>query len=50
MQGAHVKSVYTTIGGGSAGGDPFANFGTAEARKATLTILLTRAATGRASR
>ncbi|MDB5945519.1 MAG: transporter, partial [Ramlibacter sp.] len=37
---AHVKSVYTTIGGGSAGTDPFANTGAAEARKATLTILL----------
>jgi multidrug efflux pump subunit AcrB len=37
----HVKSVYTTIGGGSAGGDPFAPQGTAEVRKATLTILLT---------
>ncbi len=36
----HVKSVYTTIGGGSAGGDPFAPQGAAEARKATLTILL----------
>jgi multidrug efflux pump subunit AcrB len=36
----HVKSVYTTIGGGSAGGDPFAMSGAAEARKATLTILL----------
>ncbi len=36
----HVKSVYTTIGGGSAGTDPFANVGAAEARKATLTILL----------
>lgn len=36
----HVKSVYTTIGGGSAGGDPFANTGAAEARKATLTVLL----------
>jgi multidrug efflux pump subunit AcrB len=36
----HVKSVYTTIGGGSAGGDPFANAGAAEARKATLTVLL----------
>ena len=36
----HVKSVYTTIGAGSAGGDPFANTGAAEARKATLTILL----------
>ena len=37
----HVKSVYTTIGGGSAGTDPFAPGGAAEARKATLTILLT---------
>jgi multidrug efflux pump subunit AcrB len=36
----HVKSVYTTIGGGSAGGDPFAMAGNAETRKATLTILL----------
>jgi multidrug efflux pump subunit AcrB len=38
---AHVKSVYTTIGGGAAGTDPFAPGGAAEARKATLTILLT---------
>jgi multidrug efflux pump subunit AcrB len=36
----HVQSVYTTIGGGSAGGDPFAPQGAAEPRKATLTILL----------
>jgi hydrophobe/amphiphile efflux-1 (HAE1) family protein len=36
----HVKSVYTTIGGGSAGTDPFAPSGAAEARKATLTVLL----------
>jgi len=36
----HVQSVYTTIGGGSAGGDPFAPAGAAEARKATLTIQL----------
>ncbi len=36
----HVQSIYTTIGGGSAGGDPFAPAGAAEARKATLTILL----------
>ena len=36
----HVKSVYTTIGAGSAGSDPFAPSGAAEARKATLTILL----------
>jgi multidrug efflux pump subunit AcrB len=38
---AHVKSVYTTIGGGAAGSDPFAPGGAAETRKATLTILLT---------
>ncbi len=37
----HVKSVYTTIGGGAAGSDPFAPGGAAETRKATLTILLT---------
>ncbi|NMM07880.1 efflux RND transporter permease subunit [Polaromonas sp.] len=37
----HVRSVYTTIGGGSAGGDPFAMAGAAETRKATLTVLLT---------
>ncbi len=40
MKIAHVKSVYTTVAGGSAGGDPFANFGTPETRKATLTIKL----------
>ncbi len=40
MKVDHVKTVYTTIGGGSAGGDPFANAGAAEARKATLTVLL----------
>ncbi|WP_439519028.1 efflux RND transporter permease subunit [Hydrogenophaga sp.] len=36
----HVKSVYTTIGSGSAGTDPFAPQGTAESRKAALTIQL----------
>ena len=36
----HVKSVYTTVGGGAAGGDPFALTGAAESRKATLTVLL----------
>jgi multidrug efflux pump subunit AcrB len=36
----HVKSVYTTIGGGAAGTDPFAGEGAAETRKATLTLLL----------
>ncbi|MGD9945821.1 MAG: efflux RND transporter permease subunit, partial [Burkholderiaceae bacterium] len=37
----HVKLVYTAIGGGSAGGDPFAPAGAPEVRKATLTINLT---------
>lgn len=37
---AHVKSVYTTIGGGTAGSDPFAGGSNAETRKATLTITL----------
>ena len=37
----HVRSIYTTIGGGSAGTDPFAGAGTVETRKATLTVLLT---------
>ena len=36
-----IQSVYTTIGGGSAGSDPFASSGAAELRKATLTIQLT---------
>ncbi|GAB4214278.1 MAG: efflux RND transporter permease subunit [Rhodoferax sp.] len=36
----HVKSVYTTIGAGAAGSDPFAPPGTLEVRKATLTVLL----------
>ncbi len=37
----HVKTVYTTIGGGASGSDPFAPQGAAEVRKATLTINLT---------
>jgi multidrug efflux pump subunit AcrB len=36
----YVKSVYTTIGGGSAGTDPFAGAQGSEVRKATLTITL----------
>jgi multidrug efflux pump subunit AcrB len=36
----HVNSVYTTVGGGAAGSDPFAGGGSAEARKSTLTIQL----------
>jgi multidrug efflux pump subunit AcrB len=38
---AHVKMVYTAIGGGAAGSDPFAMGGAAEARKATLTLNMT---------
>ena len=41
MRVEHVKSAYTTIGGGSAGTDPFAAQGLAEVRKATLTVQLT---------
>jgi multidrug efflux pump subunit AcrB len=41
QQNPHVKLVYTAVGGGKAGGDPFAPQGAAEARKATLTINLT---------
>ena len=41
QKNAHVKLVYTAVGGGKAGGDPFAPQGAAEARKATLTINLT---------
>jgi len=37
----HVRMVYTAIGGGAAGSDPFMPKGMAEARKATLTINLT---------
>jgi len=37
----HVRLVYTAIGGGSAGSDPFAPAGVAEVRKATLTLNLT---------
>ena len=40
-QNPHVKSVYTTIGGGAAGSDPFTPQGLGEVRKATLTINLT---------
>ena len=37
----NVKMIYTAVGGGAAGSDPFAPKGAAEARKATLTINLT---------
>ncbi|MDQ5918609.1 MAG: hypothetical protein QG660_1722, partial [Pseudomonadota bacterium] len=38
---ANVKLVYTAIGGGKAGSDPFAPQAAAEVRKATLTLNLT---------
>ncbi len=37
----HVKLVYTAIGGGNTGGDPFAPAGAPEVTKATLTINMT---------
>jgi len=37
----HVKLVYTAIGGGAAGSDPFMPKGASEVRKATLTLNLT---------
>jgi multidrug efflux pump subunit AcrB len=37
----HVKLIYTAIGGGSAGGDPFAPQGAGDVRKATLTLNFT---------
>ncbi len=37
----HVKLVYTAVGGGVSGADPFAPRGAAEVRKATLTINMT---------
>jgi multidrug efflux pump subunit AcrB len=37
----HVKMVYTAIGGGNTGGDPFAPPGASEVRKAVLTLNLT---------
>jgi len=40
-QNPHVRMVYTAIGGGAAGSDPFAPRGAAEVRKATLTLNLT---------
>jgi multidrug efflux pump subunit AcrB len=41
QQNSHVKLVYTAVGGGATGSDPFAPSGAAEVRKATLTINLT---------
>jgi len=41
QQNHHVKLVYTAVGGGNTGADPFAPGGAAEVTKATLTINLT---------
>jgi multidrug efflux pump subunit AcrB len=40
-QHKHVKLVYTAIGGGKAGSDPFMASGAPESNKATLTLNLT---------
>ena len=40
MEVGHVQRIYTTIGGGSAGADPFAGAGAGDPRKATLTLTL----------
>ena len=41
QQNKHVKLVYTAVGGGSTGSDPFSPAGAAEVTKATLTINMT---------
>ena len=40
-QHQHVKQVYTAIGGGKAGNDPFMGGGSSDATKATITLNLT---------
>ena len=40
-QNKHVKLIYTAIGGGKAGADPFMSAGAPESNKATLTLNLT---------
>ncbi len=40
-QNPHVKLIYTAIGGGKAGADPFMSAGAPESNKATLTLNLT---------
>lgn len=39
---AHIRSVYTTVGAGKVGSDPFAPAGAAQVRKASLTLMLDR--------
>ena len=41
QQNEHVKLIYTAIGGGATGSDPFSPRGSAEVRKATLTLNFT---------
>ncbi|MBC7717945.1 MAG: efflux RND transporter permease subunit [Pseudorhodobacter sp.] len=41
QQNKHVKLVYTAVGAGATGGDPFAVAGASEVRTATLTINMT---------
>ncbi|MBI5008023.1 MAG: efflux RND transporter permease subunit [Nitrosomonadales bacterium] len=41
-QNPHVTLIYTAIGGGNAGGDPFAPSGASDVRKVTLTLNFTR--------
>jgi multidrug efflux pump subunit AcrB len=41
IQNPHVKLVYTAVGGGRTGADPFMPGGASEVRKATLTINMT---------
>ncbi|MEK8029360.1 efflux RND transporter permease subunit [Ideonella sp. DXS29W] len=41
IRNPHIKLVYTAIGGGSTGADPFMPSGAADVRKATLTINMT---------
>jgi multidrug efflux pump subunit AcrB len=41
VKNPHVKLVYTAVGGGNTGGDPFAVGGVPEVRQATLTLNLT---------
>jgi len=38
----HIDSIYTTIGGGAAGADPFAGNAASDPRKATLTLQLAK--------
>ncbi|MDO9002859.1 MAG: efflux RND transporter permease subunit [Aquabacterium sp.] len=42
VKNEHVKLVYTAVGGGASGSDPFMPQAAAEVRKATLTINMTR--------